>query len=134
MPPRSVGVAIGLPLRAVLVEEPLAVRIGGYVGRVDSNLAAHLRVLLAERSRERVEAARQHFTLPTEPIPRLVTPPEVPTSRGLFSEIRRYNPSVGIGRSLVGWARSSIRGCNVRILGYSVRAPVCPADLLGPFA
>src|SRR5206468_2154503 len=66
VPPGCVRVAVDLALRASVVEEPLAVAVGGHVARVDSNLAAHVRVLLPERSGKRVQASRQHFPLGAE--------------------------------------------------------------------
>src|SRR5437763_3249720 len=61
--PRCVRVAVGLPFRAVLVEELLAVGVGGHVARVDSNLAPHVGVVLAQGGGERVETACDPFAL-----------------------------------------------------------------------
>ena len=55
--PAGVRVTVGLALRPAVVEELLAVPIGRNVGGVDSDLAAHLRVVLAQRGGQGVEAS-----------------------------------------------------------------------------
>src|SRR5439155_12169106 len=66
VPPTRVRVAVGLPLRAILVEEPLAVGIGGHVARVDSGLRAHVGIVVAEGRGERVKTGRDALALRAE--------------------------------------------------------------------
>ena len=63
MAPACVRIGVGLALRPPVVDEPLAVRVGGHVGGVDGNLPAHVRVVLAQRSRQRVQAPGDSLAL-----------------------------------------------------------------------
>jgi hypothetical protein len=55
--PGGVGVAVALALRAVLGEVALAVGVGGQVGAVDGDVAAHVRVLGVQGRGHGVDAA-----------------------------------------------------------------------------
>src|SRR5690348_17266420 len=101
--PGGVGVAVGLPLRASVVEVLLAVAVGGHVAGVDSHLSSHVRVVLAQRSGERVEAAREDFPLCAE----LASEPVAGPMRWSATESRFES---GMLRDQVGYARPRRQG------------------------
>jgi hypothetical protein len=59
LPPRGIGVAVGLALRAALVEVPLPVHTGGHVGGVDGDAGAQLGKLLVQGGSHPVKAGVQ---------------------------------------------------------------------------
>ena len=66
MPPGGVRVAVGLTLRAMVVEVPLTVRPSRKVGRVNGYVLAHPGNLRAERRGERVQACGKSRPIVTE--------------------------------------------------------------------
>jgi len=57
--PGGVGIAVALALRAVLGQEPLAVRVGAHVARVDADMLAHRRKFGAQRRHDAIQAGAQ---------------------------------------------------------------------------
>src|SRR5206468_461562 len=60
MPPRGIGVAVPLALRASLIDVALSIPEGGKVGGVYRYVTSKIRVLLPQRSRAGIDALHEH--------------------------------------------------------------------------
>jgi hypothetical protein len=96
VPPRSVLVGEPLPLSSTLRDEPLSVRICGYVGGVDSHVAPHFGVGGPQGRGASVQASVQSGTVRAELFTEAIASPKAWTAAenglqaGVLSDQRRY--------------------------------------------